>query len=244
MSKRATLALMRLAVCCLFLVVCAPWASADSIASILSSCVSPGVAGGEATPLVAVAGQFSAVECNLPGASNAPTTAIVDVIGPAGLETFVSPIFGPLDEFRSFYLNDSGEFVTSVEVTADRSSYFGIYRGAGVASIGSGSFLPGSTTQGDTGSFALAPGPTIPGYFQDLRSADALSSILMTGLSDNGVASGIETIAYLGLYNNFLLEEPVSWQVSVPIPSTLTLFATGILMLVAFKLVRPSVKKV
>jgi hypothetical protein len=174
--------------------------------------------------------------------------------GPEGIAN-IDVTFGPL--VHSFFLNSSGEVAGSLEFAGDRSSFFYDYSGACSSSqsiVGSGGALPGSHVSspspfpfrggvncGGLGTFGFDPGPLLPdplnpGRFLSPVSEPSLSpSVLITGLSETGVVTGIEHYDY---EDNERVNIPVSWYLpalAVPEPNGLLLIASGLVFLPFFR---------
>jgi hypothetical protein len=167
------------------------------------------------------------------------------IAGPNGVEDLKLG-FVP-DVQRSFFLNSSGEVVGSLEALGDRSSYFLVYTGAVtifMATLGSSAspagggrgFLPGTEVNGDFGTFNSDPGPV----FQDPREPGGVEapvlnglspSVLITGLSDQGVVTGVESYGY-DFHPDVNL--PVTWVIT-PEPSAWMLVLGAALLTLVIK---------
>jgi len=162
------------------------------------------------------------------------------VAGPNGIENLELG-FIP-DVQRSFSINAFGEFVGSLEFAGDRSSYFLIYTGAGTlgpfdtipSSTGPTSnpttFPPGAQVTGDFGTFTTDAGPIIDG--EPPTDIGAYPSVLITGLSDQGVVTGVESYYYSD--SRTFINIPVAYYLpalGVPEPGSLLLIACGLAFL-------------
>jgi len=167
------------------------------------------------------------------------------IAGPNGIEDLKLG-FVP-DVQRSFFLNSRGEVAGSLEALGDRSSYFLVYTGGitiFMSTLGSSAspaggergFLPGTEVNGDFGTFNSDPGPV----FQDPREPGGLEapltiglepSVLITGLSDQGVVTGVESYVY-----DFHPEVnlPVTWVIT-PEPSTWLYALAAVLVILVTK---------
>jgi hypothetical protein len=91
-----------------------------------------------------------------------------------------------------------------VEFDGDRSSYFLVYTGAGTIfqlDLSRGGFLSGSKVTGDFGTFGPDPGPIFhdprePGGLEFPIDRGLIPDMLITGLSDQGVVTGVERYGY------------------------------------------------
>jgi len=147
------------------------------------------------------------------------------IAGPKGVETVAQRYLW--DTLRGFYVNDLGEAVWSLEFASDRSSFYAVYGGT----FGG---LP----------FDVFGGPVFPGY-EEIIAPSMTPSVLVTGLSDQGIASGIATYDYESAptnptANTFSVDVPVTWDLGIPKPlpepTSLMLFVPGLLALLGLKL--------
>ena len=175
----------------------APWARADSVACVDTQSDGP----------------YLASFCD---------NHIIVIAGPKGVEQFVLPIgFVDVVPLPAFYLNGLGQVVASFSVFGDTASVYAIYgQGGGNYSTLSGGYRggenpPGSTVQGNLGSFRMDLGPDFlsafpgndcnltpppgPGNWDCPTGFEGFfgTSLLMTGLDEQGHATGRERYAYL-----------------------------------------------